>query len=252
MESSSSEHSYQILRGAVVASRGLSSIFWALPAGVVLSTRSAMHHYAAKMEGLAPVVAYAFLFYGLLQLERLPCEKPNGWKRSLWRAAYCGFASIGLAPFVLFWNQHPESALFQFNLIAHGFCVVGFLVFYNLALGRLSSSVITDELQSEVQFLARFNQGTSLGILIVIAGYFGAIEFALSAPWVDILESRYSSIVVTCALMALILPISMTMNLTWKFKDAVFDWYHATAGSGESEALREPEAPRVGRCSAES
>lgn len=242
MRDLSAEAGYQELRATALAARGFSAVFWALPVAVVLSVRATMSEWASRTDLLVSFAAYLVIFYGLLLIDRLPTlPTRSGWKRTLWRSAYFCFVCIGLAPFAFFWNRQPESAFFELNVLLHGFALVGFILCYNKALARLNEQVIDPGLQVEVAFLARFNRGSLVTVAFMAFGYLGAVETLTPEELREPTHRRFTPLVLTGALMTIILPVSMTMNLTWKFKDAIFAWiYRYRLVQTASELPNEP------------
>ena len=227
MREFTSEEEYKSLRATVLAARGFSAVFWSLPVAVVLTIRATMSEWASQMDVLVSIAAYILMFYGLILIGRLPTQQEKSrWKGAHWRSIYLCFLSIGLSPFSLFWNRQPESSFFELNVLLHAFAVVGFIMCYNKTLARLNVQVIDPGLRGEVEFLSRFNRGSLVTVAFLAFAYLGALEALVPDELREPTNRRFTPLVLTGALMTMILPISMTMNLTWKFKDAVFSWIY--------------------------
>src|SRR5262245_18172256 len=100
----------ELLRSLARLVRGLSALFWGLPAALLLGATTGRAE-SLGIFGLLPIVlALALLLYGLGQMTRFqPQERP--WRNALDRARLLALVNLGLCPF-LYWRYHQPSQPF--------------------------------------------------------------------------------------------------------------------------------------------
>src|SRR2546422_7386701 len=114
----------ELLRSLGRLVRGLSALFWGMPAALIVC------FYTAKAEGLKsfgmaplapPLAATGLLVYGLWQLGGFQ-KQERIWRNALDRARILSLINFGLSPFLYWWNRVPDQAFFLAMVIAFGLC----------------------------------------------------------------------------------------------------------------------------------
>src|SRR5437870_1387345 len=118
--------------------RGLSALFWGLPAALIVC------FYTAKAEGLKsfgilpPLAATGLLVYGLWQLGGFQ-KQERVWRNALDRARVFSVVNFGLSPFLYWWNKVPANNFFLAMVILLSFSALLFLSSVNIVLQRLGA-----------------------------------------------------------------------------------------------------------------
>ena len=96
----------ELLRSLGRLARGLSALFWGLPAALVICAETARADWL-KSFGLVPaLVATGLLLYGLWQMGDFQ-KQERPWRNALDRAKLLGLVNFGLCPFLYWHNKMP-------------------------------------------------------------------------------------------------------------------------------------------------
>lgn len=212
----------QLLRSLGRLARGLSALFWGLPAWLIVGVET------AKVESLRPlgtmpvVVLSALLIFGLWQLgEFQKQERP--WRSALDRALLPALVNLGLCPFLFWFSRMPGEFFFQAALLVLVLSALIFLFNLNTVLKQLGAMLPDETLRQETRQFTALNRWLLIALLLCATAYL----FLLHDPrlpaklgalflWVD----NFSFLLL--ALFAL-LPLAMTMALIWKTKETILD-----------------------------
>jgi hypothetical protein len=212
----------QLLRSLGKLARGLSALFWGLPAALLVSAETARADWLKPL-GLVPLLAiFLLLFYGLCQMgEFQKQERP--WRLALDRALLLALVNLGLCPFVYWHNRLPAENLFTYGVSLLGLSAIVFLFNLNLVLKRLGAMLPDETLRQETR------QFTALNRWLLVLLLFFAISFLCltSMPhfhfaigkvmfWVQ----RLSGLLL---IFFILLPLAMTMALIWKTKEVILE-----------------------------
>src|SRR5258708_38657407 len=96
--------------------RGLSMLFWGLPATLLVCVRTSVSEWLRPLGIVPPILTTVLLFYGLCQLGYFQRQE-RVWVNALDRAKLLAIVNVGLSPFVFWWNQLPEVS-FYFMAVA--------------------------------------------------------------------------------------------------------------------------------------
>src|SRR5437879_2924771 len=139
--------------------RGLSALFWGLPAALIVC------FYTAKAEGLKsyglaplarPLAATGLLVYALWQLGGFQ-KQERVWRNALDRARILSLINFGLSPFLYWWNRVPGQAFFLAMVIAFALSGLLFLGSINLMLQRLGAMLPDETLRLETKQFTTLN-----------------------------------------------------------------------------------------------
>jgi hypothetical protein len=211
--------------------RGLSVIFWSLPAALVACVQTAQADYLRLFGAFPPVLTTAALVYGLVLLGRFRASE-RVWKAALDRARFFAVINLGLSPFLFWWSRVPTNAFF--SAMTETLAVSGtlFLLMLNAVLRRLTAMLPDETLRHETLVFTRLNSVlllANLGLLLC-SGVCHHLNWPPpgSGRWHFILErlapwSLWSLVLVTTA---------MTMALVWKTKETIFQSVFGGTNSG--------------------
>jgi len=211
----------ELLRSLGKLARGLSALFWGLPASLIVCAETARIELLKPIGIIPALVVNALLLFGLWQMgEFQKQERP--WRTALDRAKLLGLVNLGLSPFLFFFNRMPEQNFFRdaiFILILSGLL---FLFNLNIVLKQLGAMLPDETLRQEMRQFTALNRWLLVLWLAFAAGIF-ALPYDLPAqlgpqiwPWV----ARGGTAV---ALFLGLAPLAITMALIWKTKEVIYD-----------------------------
>jgi hypothetical protein len=213
----------ELLRSLGKLTRGLSALFWGLPAWLIISAET------ARAEGLGPlgvipaVVVNLLLLYGLVQIGSFQ-KNERPWRNSLDRAMLFGLINLGLCPFLFWFSRMPEEPFFLDSIITLTLSALLFLFNLNIVLKQLGMMLPDETLRQEIR------QFTSLNRWLLVVWVLG-VAAAITAPRLINFSTHFSPLfrlwlqhVTTTLLLCLGLsPLAITMALVWKTKETIFD-----------------------------
>src|ERR1700679_484477 len=133
----------ELLRSLGRLVRGLSALFWGLPAALLacgLTFRVERLQAAAIIPAAG---ALGLLYYGLwLMSDFQKQERP--WRNALDRARVPALVNLGSCPFLLWWNHFPREPYFIAGIGVLALSGVTFLFNLNLVIARLGA-MLPDE-----------------------------------------------------------------------------------------------------------
>src|SRR4051794_30430228 len=116
--------------------RGLSALFWGLPAALVIAVQTGKGEWLKPL-GVAPIVlAMAALLYGVVSLGKFQTQE-RIWMNALERARLVAIANVGLSPFLFFWSKVPGNMFFTIMVEVMFLTLLAFLFLLNAVLARL-------------------------------------------------------------------------------------------------------------------
>jgi hypothetical protein len=216
--------------------RGLSGLFWGIPAALLVSVKSATSDWFRPWGPLMPLLAHGLIFYSLFQIAALPPER-GAWRDLVDRTKLLALVNLGLAPFVYFWNARPQNVYFAYAVGLLALSAIVFLFTLNQLLRELVKLVPDHGLQPEVQWLSSLNSALLVGMVLFLGLYLGLWSID-PLPWLlvqlrEFLEMSRVWLLLTFTL----IPISMTMNMIWKLKDLVMKSIYTRAAIPEASGI---------------
>ncbi|HTI98124.1 MAG TPA: hypothetical protein VL527_04395 [Dongiaceae bacterium] len=200
--------------------RGLSSLFWGLPLTLLVCVQTARTDLFHTFNLFPPVLFIAWLLYGLWQLGYFQRQE-RIWLRALDRTRMLGLISLGLAPFLYWWNQVPYNAFFSQMVMLLTVMAVLFLSELNLVLRRLGAMLPDETLRLETRQFTTLNRTLLLLLLLLMAGYFVLNQFSILPLWVQLSLNTISRQGLWVLVFLVLLPLAMTMALLWKIKEVI-------------------------------
>jgi hypothetical protein len=212
----------ELLRSLGKLARGLSAIFWGLPASLIVCTETARIEFL-KPAGIVPaLVVNALLLFGLWQMgEFQKQERP--WRNALDRAKLLGLVNLGLSPFLFWFSRMPEQLFFRAAVLVLVLSAILFLFNLNVVLKQLGAMLPDETLRQETRHFTLLNRWLLVALLLFATAYVVLLHdprlpAALGALflWVN----RFSFWALT---FFALLPLAMTMALIWKTKEVILD-----------------------------
>jgi hypothetical protein len=221
-EMSSPEPNPQLLRSLGKLARGLSALFWGLPASLLVSAETARTDWLKPM-GILPLLAInTLLLYGLWQMGDFQ-EQERPWRQALDRALLLAVVNLGLSPF-LYWHNHiPSESFFTYGVMLLELSAVLFLFNLNLVLKRLAAMLPDETLRQETRQFTALNRWLLVLLLFVAIVFLWLTQMPHSALPVGKLVfvvSRFSDLLL---IFFILLPLALTMALIWKTKEVILD-----------------------------
>lgn len=212
----------QLLRSLGKLARGLSALFWGLPATLLISAETARADWLKPL-GILPLLAInILLLYGLWQMgEFQRQERP--WRLALDRALLLALINLGLCPFIYWHNRMPDVLFFNFSVMLLELSAVLFLFNLNLVLKRLAAMLPDETLRQETRQFTALNRWLLVLLLLFSVAFIWLTNMphpVLPVGKLISLTGRLSNLLL---IFFILLPLAMTMALIWKTKEVILD-----------------------------
>lgn len=210
--------------------RGLSALFWALPIDLLSTARTALSETWSPAGPLPCILAALLIVYGLHHLAQLhPQERI--WQAALERASILGWLNVALSPTAYWFSRRPDEPFFRSGLTLQTVAGLALLLALNHVLRRLVALIPDETLRIETRLFTRFN----VGILALIAAAMASLTFLQTSSTTASIAPRVTALALNIEpwqlILPALLPISLTMTMLWKAKEAVFAGIAPPAGS---------------------
>ena len=212
-----------LLRSLGRLARGLSALFWGLPATLIICAETARTDFLQWYEVAPALITNALLLFGLWQMGSFqPQERP--WRNALDRAKLLGLVNFGLCPFLFWYNRMPGQIYFHLAMDVLVLSAVFFLFNLNLVLKRLAAMLPDEILRNDI------NQYSALNRWLLVAWLFFVILATLVPAFVNIqalVGPELLGLILRAEVAVLLFfglaPLAVTMALIWKTKEVIFD-----------------------------
>lgn len=212
----------QLLRSLGKLARGLSALFWGLPASLLIAAETARADWLRPL-GILPLLAInLLLLYGLWQMSDFQ-KQERPWRLALDRALLLALVNLGLSPFVYWHNRMPGETLFTFAELLLALSGVVFLFNLNLVLKRLAAMLPDETLRQETRQFTALNRWLLVILIFFFSGFvwINNLPAATStASLVNVWAGHFSGLLL---IFFILLPLAMTMALIWKTKEVILD-----------------------------
>src|SRR5580693_6906480 len=158
----------ELLRSLGQLARGLSALFWGLPATLVICAETARASLLKPLGILPALVATGLLLYGLWQMGRFQRQE-RPWRTALDRAKLAGLVNFGLCPFLYWQNKMPDQPLFSAAVLVLVLSAILFLFNLNVVLKQLGAMLPDETLRQETQQFTLLNRWLLVGWLVFVA-----------------------------------------------------------------------------------
>jgi len=212
----------ELLRSLGRLARGLSALFWGLPASLVICAETARSDWLKPWGFMPALAATALPLYGLwLMGDFQKQERP--WRNALDRAQLLGLVNFGLCPFLYWHNQMPAQPFFNAAIFVLALSIILFLFNLNVVIKQLGAMLPDETLRHETRQFTALNRGLLAALLFFGVAYVILLKdprlpVALGALFGWLQDFGFWGL----TLFAL-LPLAMTMALIWKTKETILD-----------------------------
>jgi hypothetical protein len=206
--------------------RGLSALFWGLPIALIVCVQACVQ--SIRMDVLQslnifpPLVATGWLAFGLWQLGSFQ-KQERVWMYALDRAKLLAMVNVGLSPFLYWWNQAPQVQFFATVVQVLAVSGLLFLDSLNLLLRRLSAMLPDEALREETRLFTTLNRILVLCIMLLGAALYLLLRNPNWFPGISNYLMELGPLGGWNLLFMVLLPLAITMALTWKIKQAILD-----------------------------
>ncbi len=215
-------HEAELLRSLGQLARGLSALFWGLPAALIICAETARANWLDPLGIVPALVANALLLYGLWQMGSFQ-KQERPWRSALDRAKLLGLVNLGLCPFLYWHNKLPQEPFFNAAVFVLVLSALLFLFNLNVVLKQLGAMLPDETLRQETRQFTALNRWLLVALLLFATAYVvlmndPRLPARLGALflWID----RFSFWGLT---FFALLPLAMTMALIWKTKEVILD-----------------------------
>lgn len=214
----------ELLRSLGRVVRGLSTLFWGLPAALVVYVQTARTDWLDYFGMLALVpalVVSAVLCVAFFQLRGFQ-KQERIWQQSLDRAEIFSIINFGLAPFLFWWHRFPYVPLYAISVMLLTMCSIMLLIQINRVLLRLAAMLPDEMLRAETRMFTNFNTCLLAGVFSLLGIYFGLMQFNPPPYFFLKIIKFIGADGVWLMLFLLLMPLAMTMAMIWKIKELIF------------------------------
>ena len=212
----------ELLRSLGRLARGLSALFWGLPASLVVCVETAKADWLKPWLFIPALVATALPLYGLwLMGDFQKQERP--WGNALDRAGIPGLVIFGLCPFLYWRGQQPDQPFFNAAVFVLALSAIIFLYNVNVVIRQLGAMLPDETLRHETRQFTTFNRWV-LAILLICGLVYvlllrnPRLPVALGAFFGWLQDFGFWSLAIFG-----LLPLAMTMALIWKTKEVILE-----------------------------
>lgn len=202
--------------------RGLSALFWGLPAALVICFHTAKAE-ALRSLGVWPAMACTgLLVYGLWQMGAFQ-KQERVWQKALDGARLLGLVNFGLSPFLYWSNKIPGNLFFYVMVLVMLVCALVFIASLNLVLQRLGAMLPDEGLRQETKQFTALNLNL-LGATFLLGVAYLALGHIQNRPlYFDAVMMVLDQGSFWFLILLVLLPLAMTMALIWKTKEVILD-----------------------------
>jgi hypothetical protein len=212
----------ELLRSLGRLARGLSALFWGLPATLIICAETARADWLKPLGILPALAATGLLLYGLWQMGRFQ-KQERPWRSALDRAKLLGLVNFGLCPFLFWQNKMPQEMFFNTAVLVLVFSAILFLFNLNVVLKRLGAMLPDETLRQETRLFTAFNRWLLVALLLCASAYVVLLHdprlpSSLGSLFVWVIRFSFWALTFFA-----LLPLAMTMALIWKTKEVILD-----------------------------
>ena len=212
----------ELLRALGKLVRGLSALFWGLPAALIVGFGTGVLGWFHVLS-VGPVLATSgLLLYGLWQLGAFQRQE-RPWRLALDRARLLALVNFGLSPFLFWWNRLPDNSFFSIVVSLLSVTGLVFLFNLNLVIARLGEMLPDETLRQETRQFTAINRVLLVVLALLLATYLFLLQTPHLPPTLLILLASLQRFSQSLLLLLVLLPLSLTMALLWKTKEVIMD-----------------------------
>jgi hypothetical protein len=211
----------ELLRSLGKLTRGLSALFWGLPATLIVCAETARLAFIQPLEIVPALAVNALLLYALWQMSSFQ-KQERPWLNALYHVKLFGLVNLGLCPFLFWFNRMPGQDYFRAAIFFLVISAVLFLFSLNVVLKRLGAMLPDETLRQDINLYTALNRWMLLSWLLLVAVAIVIPNFLPSGLSLEI-DLRIGRAELAALLFLALAPLSITMALIWKTKEVIFD-----------------------------
>ncbi|PYI88410.1 MAG: hypothetical protein DME26_03660 [Verrucomicrobia bacterium] len=210
----------ELLRSLGHLARGLSALFWGLPASLIICTGTASAGWFKGFWAVPALAATGLLLFGLWQMGSFQ-KQERPWRAALDRARVLALVNFGLCPFLYWWNRMPGHPFFTILVGVLALSGLLFLFDLNLVLARLGAMLPDETLRHETKQFTTLNRALLVAMLFLVAIYFVLVRAPGLPPQVLVMIEWLERTSHWSLVFLILVPLSLTMALIWKTKEVI-------------------------------
>lgn len=212
----------ELLRSLGRLVRGLSALFWGLPAALIICVGTAMGGWFRPFSVAPAFAATGLLLFGLWQLGSFQ-KQERPWRTALDRARLIALVNFGLSPFLFFFNKIPDNSFFLLVVVLLALSGLLFLFNLNLVIARLGEMLPDETLRQETRQFTVLNRTLLIVLLALTSLYVFLVQMPDLPVPLMVLLAYLQRVSHWSLLLLVLLPLSLTMALLWKTKEVILD-----------------------------
>ena len=213
----------ELLRSLGRLVRGLSALFWGLPAALLVCAETAQMEVHNALGMVPALAANALLLFGLRQMGSFQ-KQERPWRNALDRAKLLGLVNLGFCPFLFWFSRIPEQPFFRAAVFLLVLSAILFLFNLNVVLKQLGAMLPDETLRQETRQFTALNRWLLVGWLVFMAAAIAIPQLMdLQALIHPALLSWFRHIEIPVLLLLGLAPLAITMALIWKTKETILD-----------------------------
>lgn len=210
----------ELLRALGRLVRGLSALFWGLPAALIVCVGVASAGWFKGFGVLPPLAATGLLLFGLWQIGDFQ-KQERPWRSALDRTRLLALVNCGLCPFVFWWHRIPQQPFFTGAVAILALSGLLFLFNLNLALARLGAMLPDETLRQETRQFTALNRGLLMAMLLLVAVSLLLVHLPGLPPEALVVIQMVNQAGFWSFVLLVLLPLSLTMAMVWKTKEVI-------------------------------
>jgi len=212
----------ELLRALGKLVRGLSALFWGLPAALIICVGTALGGWFRAFSIAPAMITTGLILYGLWQIGAFQ-KQERPWRLALDRARLVALVNFGLSPFLYWWNRMPDNSFFTTVVGLLAVTSLLFLFNLNLVIARLGEMIPDEMLRQETRQFTVINRSLLVLLLVIASCYVFLLQMPnLPGVIINILL-RLQRVGQPVLMLLVLLPLSLTMSLLWKTKEVIMD-----------------------------
>ena len=212
----------QLLRTLGRLARGLSALFWGLPAALLICASTARADWLKPLGFMPALAVNALLVYGLWQMSAFQ-KQERPWRKALDRAKLTSLVNFGLCPFLYWQNKMPREAFFNTAVFVLMLSAILFLFNLNVVLKQLGAMLPDETLRQETRQFTALNRWLLVALLLFATVYALLLHDPRLPAALGALFLWINRFIFWLLIFFALLPLAMTMALIWKTKEVILD-----------------------------
>jgi len=212
----------ELLRSLGRLARGLSALFWGLPAMLIVCAETAKADLLQPIEIVPAILTNGLLLYGLWQMGDFQ-KQERPWRDALDRAKLLALVNLGLSPFFYWQNRMPDQLYFAAVILLFVASSLLFLYHLNIVIKQLGAMLPDETLRHETRDFTTFNRWMLMLWFAFVMASILAVHFNLQLDLDQLHWLWMERLGVAIMLFLGLSPLAVTMALLWKTKEVIFD-----------------------------